>query len=153
MTEAGGSNFFVLWENKTTGRKEMITAPLGDGVILEGVTRASVLQLARSGRLGKDIDVIERRFTMHELLRAQKEGRLIEAFGAGTAFFIAPVQDIHFRGTDLVLPLGVEGEKESGHQGYEFAMAVKGLLKDIMYGRMGHEWGVVVEEQRDVIFE
>lgn len=151
VTEAGGSNFFVLWDNKTTGRRELITAPLGDGVILEGVTRASVLDLVRSGRVGTDVDVTERKFTMQELLKAQTEGRLIEAFGAGTAFFIAPIQDIHFRGVDLVLPLGREGK--DGKKGNEFALTVKNLLKDIMYGRLGHEWGVVVEEERERTYD
>ncbi|KIW91432.1 uncharacterized protein Z519_08328 [Cladophialophora bantiana CBS 173.52] len=157
VTEAGGSNFFVLWHNRDTGRKELVTAPLGDGVILEGVTRASVLELVRSGVVGDgDVDVIERNFTMHELLDAQKEGRLLEAFGAGTAFFIAPVQDIHFRGMDLVLPLGLgqdeeneNGAKTNGAGAAGFALAVKKALKDIMYGRLEHEWGVVVEEEKE----
>ncbi|EXJ58647.1 branched-chain amino acid aminotransferase [Cladophialophora yegresii CBS 114405] len=149
VTEAGGSNFFVLWKDKTTGRKEMVTAPLGDGVILEGVTRASVLDLVRSGRLGEDVDVTERRFTMQEVIEAQTEGRLIEAFGAGTAFFIAPVQDIHFRGLDLVLPLG----QTEGKQGDEFAMKVKRALKDIMYGQLEDDWGVVVEETRERTYD
>ena len=146
VTEAGGSNFFVLWRNKSTGRKELVTAPLGDGVILEGVTRASVLDLVKSGKMG-DVDVMERKFTMQEVVDANEEGRLIEAFGAGTAFFIAPVVDVHFRGVDVVLPLGMEGGD------CEFAMAVKKGLKDIMYGRASHEWGVVVEESRETIYE
>ena len=151
VTEAGGSNFFVLWNNRTTGRRELITAPLGDGVILEGVTRASVLDLVRSGALG-DVDVTERKFTCQEILEADKEGRLIEAFGAGTAFFVAPVQDLYFRGTDVVLPLGMEGRGD-GVRGDEFAMRVKDLLKDVMYGRWSHEWGVVVEETREELYD
>jgi branched-chain amino acid aminotransferase len=150
VTEAGGSNLFVLLKNKSTGRKELITAPLGDGVILEGVTRASVLELAMSGCLGQDIDVIERQFTMRELIDAVDQGLLLEAFGSGTAFFIAPVQDIHFRGLDLVLPLGVEGCGGEETKGQEFAMSVKGMLKDIMYGRMDHKWGVVIEETSEL---
>ncbi|KAK5053704.1 hypothetical protein LTR84_001665 [Exophiala bonariae] len=138
VTEAGGMNFFVLLKNQNTGRRELITAPLGDGVILEGVTRASVLDLVRDSR--PEVDIVERRFTMQELLEANEEGRLIEAFGAGTAFFISPVADIHFRGMDVVLPLG----KAEGHG--EFAMAVKKDLKDIMYGALSHEWGVVIDE-------
>jgi len=55
-------------------------------------------------------------------------------------FFISPVADIHFRGVDVVLPLGkAEGQGE-------FAMGVKKDLKDIMYGSLSHEWGVVVDE-------
>lgn len=139
VTEAGGSNFFVLWTN-SQGKKELVTAPLGDGVILEGVTRASVLDLIRNTR--PDIEVVERKFTMHELVQADAEGRLHEAFGAGTAFFIAPCADIHFRGHDLTLPLGKGVDAE-------FAMSVKSALKDVMYGRVQHEWGVVVEENKD----
>jgi len=90
---------------------------------------------------------------MHELIDAQREGRLLEAFGAGTAFFIAPVQDIHFRGTDLVLPLGQAEQDAANPKGAAFAMAVKKALKDIMYGRNEHEWGVVVEEEKGAAFE
>ncbi|KIX04708.1 uncharacterized protein Z518_05578 [Rhinocladiella mackenziei CBS 650.93] len=138
VTEAGGSNFFVLWQN-AAGRKELVTAPLDDGVILEGVTRASVLDLVRSTR--PDIDVVERKFTMHELVQADREGRLIEAFGAGTAFFIASCADIHFRGVDITLPLakGVHAE---------LALGVKQTLKDVMYGRVQSEWGVIVDEEK-----
>jgi branched-chain amino acid aminotransferase len=138
VTEAGGSNFFVLWINEQ-GRKELVTAPLGDGVILEGVTRASVLDLVRRSR--PDVDVVERKFTMDEIIRAESEGRLLEGFGAGTAFFIAPCADIHFRGRDVVFPLGKGGDAE-------FAMGIKNDLKDVMYGRVQHEWGVVVPEEK-----
>ncbi|KAL2421819.1 Branched-chain-amino-acid aminotransferase, cytosolic [Exophiala dermatitidis] len=154
VTEAGGSNFFVLMkapleaEAQSQGscgggqqRLQLVTAPLSDGVILEGVTRASVLDLVRNTR--PDIEVVERTFTMYELLEADREGRLLEAFGAGTAFFIAPCSDIHFRGVDLVLPLGKGVEAE-------FALGIKNALKDIMYGRVSHEWGVVVEEEKEV---
>lgn len=78
---------------------------------------------------------------MQELIQANAEGRLLEAFGAGTAFFIAPCADIHFRGLDLVLPLGKGGDAE-------FAMGIKSALKDVMYGKVQHEWGVVIDEQR-----
>jgi branched-chain amino acid aminotransferase len=143
VTEAGGSNFFVLWVNEA-GRRELVTAPLGDGTILEGVTRASVLDLVRS-RTGKEaVQVVERKFTMDELVRAAEEGRLLEGFGSGTAFFIAPVSDVHFRGLDLAFPLGKEGGEGKGS---DFAMGIKNQLKGIMYGRVQHEWGVVVEER------
>ena len=72
VTEAGASNFFVVWRNKETGRLELVTAPLGERIILEGVTRASVLDLARQ-RLSKSfgdleaLDVVEKRFTMSTL--------------------------------------------------------------------------------------
>ena len=139
VTEAGGSNFFVLWKTPEGGL-ELVTAPLGDGTILEGVTRASVLDLARQRLSG--VKVVERRFTMDELVKANDEARLIECFGCGTAFFVAPISDIHFRGKDVQLPLATG----SGDEGKETAMMIKNWLKDIMYGRTEHEWGVVVEE-------
>jgi branched-chain amino acid aminotransferase len=83
-TEAGASNFFVLWKNKDTGRTELVTAPLGDKIILDGVTRRSVLQLVRE-RCADEIDVVERKYTIDEVLEADAEGRLVESFASGTA--------------------------------------------------------------------
>lgn len=84
VTEAGASNFFVLMKNATTGRPELITPPLDDGIILAGVTRQSVLDLART-RLLDQLDVVEAKFTMYDLQAAWKEGRILEAFVSGTA--------------------------------------------------------------------
>lgn len=139
MTEAGASNFFVVWKNAQTGRKELVTAPL-ERIILEGVTRASVIDLARE-RLGDELDVVEERFTMSAIVAAHDEGRLVEAFAAGTAFFIAAVGGIHFRGRDLVVP--TEG---SFGDGGSYTGVIRGWLSDIMYGNVEHEWGVVVDE-------
>lgn len=93
-TEAGASNFFVLWRasERDGGGVQLVTAPLADGLILDGVTRRSVLELARerlrgSGDYGSDeaVDVIERKYTIDEVMRAGEEGRLLECFAAGTA--------------------------------------------------------------------
>ena len=144
VTEAGASNFFVVWRNKETGRLELVTAPLEERIILEGVTRASVLQLAKE-RLEKSlegveaVDVVERRFVMDDILAAYKENRLVEAFAAGTAFFIAPIGLIHFRGKEVHVPM------EEGESG-TYTRIVKQWLVDIMYGNESHEWGVVVDE-------
>lgn len=89
VTEAGASNFFVVWRTRE-GRTQLVTAPLGDKVILDGVTRRSVLDLAAE-RLTtgweelQALEIEERKFTMTELEEAIEEGRLIEAFAAGTA--------------------------------------------------------------------
>ncbi|KAF2086147.1 putative branched-chain-amino-acid aminotransferase [Saccharata proteae CBS 121410] len=152
VTEAGGSNFFVVWREKGSGRLQLVTAPLTDGIILDGVTRRSVLVLARE-RLpsgwkpdGDDedalepIEVVERKFTMFELMEASEEGRLVEAFSAGTAFFIAPVSRIHFRGKEVSVPLA------TGDSG-RYARVIKTWLRNIQYGKEKHEWGVVLEEE------
>ena len=83
VTEAGASHFFVVWRTRG-GESQLVTAPLDDKIILDGVTRRSVLQLARE-RLAGDVEIVERRYTMREIENAAEEGRLLEAFTAGTA--------------------------------------------------------------------
>lgn len=85
-TEAGASNFFVVWRAKEAegGRLQLVTAPLDDKLILDGVTRRSVVELARE-RLQEEVEVVERKYTIDEVIEADREGRLIEAFAAGTA--------------------------------------------------------------------
>lgn len=89
VTEAGASNFFVVWR-ASGGEIQLVTAPLNDRIILDGVTRRSVLDLAKdrlsASREGlQGLSVVERKFTMREVEEAIEEGRLIEAFVAGTA--------------------------------------------------------------------
>jgi branched-chain amino acid aminotransferase len=92
VTEAGASNFFVVWRCKGTGKVQLVTAPLDDKIILDGVTRRSVLELA-SDRLTRNsirgdiepLEVVERKFTMFELAEAASENRLLETFAVGTA--------------------------------------------------------------------
>lgn len=82
-TEAGASNFFIIWKRKD-GKKEIITAPLDDKLILDGVTRRSCLDVIRQ-RMGGEIEVTERKYTIDELVEADAEGRILESFAAGTA--------------------------------------------------------------------
>jgi len=75
VTEAGASNFFVVWKTKE-GKLELITAPLDSKIILDGITRRSVVELARE-RLVKgskyltsdvqSIDVVERVYSMFSI--------------------------------------------------------------------------------------
>ena len=63
---------------------QLVIAPLDDKIILDGVTRRSILHLAREG-LGRDVEIVEKRCGMSEVKDAAEEGRLFEAFTAGTA--------------------------------------------------------------------
>lgn len=95
VTEAGASNFFVVWRRKGGEGVELVTASLEMGVVLDGVTRRSVLDTARerlsqehneASSIGLDpLEVVERPFTMDEVAEAHAEGRLVEAFVSGTA--------------------------------------------------------------------
>ncbi|ROV93742.1 hypothetical protein VSDG_06967 [Cytospora chrysosperma] len=139
-TEAGASNFFVVWRPRDAGaRPQLVTAPLDDGLILDGVTRRSILQLARE-RLGDELDVVERRYTIDEVLEAEREGRLVESFATGTAYFVTPVSLVHHRGKEVSFDMG------SG-EGGKYTLALKKWMKDIMYGGEDHPWGVVVPEK------
>ena len=89
VTEAGASNFFLVWRT-IEGKLQLLTPPLGDKIILEGITRASVLELARerlTGAWGKiePLEILERKFIMAEVVAAIEGNRLVEAFAAGTA--------------------------------------------------------------------
>jgi len=77
----------------------LVTAPKGD-TILDGVTRKSVIQIAKDW----GIDVQERQLSVKELVNGILDGSVTEAFGAGTAAVIAPIQTIGFDGVDYQLP-------------------------------------------------
>jgi branched-chain amino acid aminotransferase len=77
VQETGAANFFVL-HNGT-----LITKTL-DGSILPGITRDSIIQLAK----GQGFDVQERDFTVDELIQWLPDS---EAFLSGTAAVISPV--------------------------------------------------------------
>src|SRR5271154_6253013 len=94
LTEVGTMNLFVAWTNED-GVKELVTAPL-DGTILDGVTRDSVLDLARERLASEGWNTLEQKITMPQVRQAAKEGRLHEVFGAGTAAIVAPVKTIHY---------------------------------------------------------
>lgn len=124
VTEVGTMNFFAAVKDKETGRKTLMTAPL-DGTILEGVIRDSVLDLARERLIPEGWDVQERRFTMNELTSAANEGRLLEAFGTGTAAIVSPVRRISWN--DTVIECGLKENEEAG----EIAKRMKDWVEGI----------------------
>ena len=135
MTEAGTMNFFVCLREKGTGKKMMWTAPL-DGTILEGVIRESVLELAREKLEPEGWVVQEKNYTMRDLAEAADEGRLIEAFGTGTAAVVSPVRKINWRGRDV--DCGLKAGEEVG----EVTNRMKGWIEGIQYGDVEHRWSV-----------
>jgi branched-chain amino acid aminotransferase len=84
--------FFVL--NNT-----LVTPPLSDS-ILDGITRDSLLQLARDMKIPTE----ERPISLSELEEAFDKGTIQEAFGAGTAAVVSPIEIINIRGRDRQLP-------------------------------------------------
>jgi len=133
VTEVGTMNLFTAIKNKETGQNELLTAPL-DGTILEGVTRDSILSLARERLVPEGWKVVERKYTMQEIASAADEGRLLEIFGAGTAAVVSPVRKISWKGrmVDCGLPEG----KEAG----PVAERMLDWINRIQYGIEEHPW-------------
>jgi len=93
LEESGTMNLMIVIDDV------LITPPVGD-TILAGITRDSVLTLARDWKM----KVQERKISIDEVLDAHKRGTLEEAFGTGTAATIAHISTIGFEGKDYVLP-------------------------------------------------
>lgn len=92
VEEVGAMNMMFVIDGK------LVTAPIG-GSILPGITRKSVLHLARE----KGMVVEERPISVEELFTAYEEGRLTEAFGTGTAAVISPVGLLEYKGQEIHL--------------------------------------------------
>lgn len=139
VTEVGTMNLAVLWADKN-GDLELVTPPLDDGTILPGVTRDSILHLVRE--LRPDIKVSEKWFSITEMIDAIDQGRLIEAFGMGTACVVAPIEGFYYKGSDYAIPLSEDPSKKSGDLTY----FLSNELMDIQYGiKDGPEgWSVVI---------
>lgn len=136
ITEVGTMNFFAVLKNDA-GEKELVTPPL-DGTILPGVTRDSILQLARDWR---EFKVSERNITIGELTRAINSGRLLEAFGAGTAAVVSPIRNVHYENKDYAVP--IDASIGAGPITKRFWDSITG----IQYGKLPdkHGWSVVID--------
>jgi len=99
VEEVGTSNIFFLIDD------ELITPPLG-GTILPGVTRDSVLALARHWGL----NISERNISIDEVIEGCRTGSLKEMFATGTAAIISPVGEIGYKENDFRVAEGKTGE-------------------------------------------
>ena len=126
IEESGMMNAMFVMDGK------LVTPPLSDS-ILDGVTRDSLLTLAND--LGYKTE--ERPVSIAELEKAFKEKTITEAFGAGTAAVVAPIQTIHINGIDYSLPAYSE---DSLHN------KLKNQLELIRTGQVAdvHEWNCIV---------
>jgi branched-chain amino acid aminotransferase len=114
---------------------ELVTPPLG-GSILPGITRDSVLTLAKHW----NIPVAERPITIDEVVIAHKDGSLQEIFGSGTAAVISPVSQLAWH--DKVLTVG------DGKVG-PIAQRFYDAITDIQYGRTEDPFGWIVPVEEE----
>jgi branched-chain amino acid aminotransferase len=123
VEELGGMNVYVV-----TNDHELITPEL-TGSILEGVTRDSILTLAKEFGLTP----VERRLGVQELLDGIGSGQVTELFACGTAAVITPIGELRYDGGSHVVGAGETGETTA---------ALRKNLLDIQYGRAAdsHGW-------------
>ncbi|XP_053598175.1 branched-chain-amino-acid aminotransferase, cytosolic isoform X1 [Microplitis demolitor] len=133
LTEAGTMNIFMFIINDE-GEKELITPPL-NGLILPGITRRSILNLALEWNQFK---VTEKNITMEQVCRLNSEKRILEMFGAGTACVVSPISKISFLDQNIYIP--TLDQLNPIHP-----MFLKALL-DIQYGYIpDHPWVLKID--------
>ncbi|OQR69885.1 branched-chain-amino-acid aminotransferase [Tropilaelaps mercedesae] len=137
VTEAGASNIFFLIRDED-GYLELVTPPL-NGIILPGINRQSILDLARDWN---EFKVSERELTMAELQELVKQGRLIEMFGCGTASAIAPVERIVFKDPSGVL---IDLRLPTMKQHNPLFQRIFQFFSDVQLGRQKHDWAIEIQ--------
>lgn len=98
VEEVGTTNIFFKFKD------ELATPPLG-GTILPGITRDSIITLARD--LG--VHVQERPVSIAEVLDQAQSGGLEEVFCSGTAAVISPVSALYYQGREHEIGGGQTG--------------------------------------------
>jgi branched-chain amino acid aminotransferase len=99
VEEVGTMNIFFLLE-------DTLVTPDLSGSILPGITRDSVLRLARDWGL----KVEERPIAINEVLEKAKSKALKECFGTGTAAVISPVGALYYKGENYSINGGKTGD-------------------------------------------
>ncbi len=123
LEELGGMNIFLVMDD---GR---LVTPELSGTILEGITRDSIITLAKE--LGHVVE--ERKVDVDEWRKGAADGSVVEVFACGTAAVITPIGALRWPGGEAVAGTGEPGE---------VTMKLRGALMDLQYGRVpdAHDW-------------
>jgi len=123
VEELGGMNVFLVLKDGT------LVTPELTGSILEGVTRMSIIQLARD----RGHQVQERKITIDEWRDGIASGEVAEAFACGTAAVVTPIAALKGRGF-------IAGDEHAAAG--KLTMSLRQELTDIQSGRLPdrHGW-------------
>lgn len=106
---------------------ELVT-PILNGSILPGITRDSVLALAKSW----GIKTSERLISIDEVFETHRAGTLTEIFGSGTAAVISPVGELKYEEQTIKVGQGQAGP---------VAQRLYDTMTDMQYGRTADSMG------------
>ena len=120
LEEIGSMNMFFVYAD---GR---IATPALSGSILEGVTRASVVDLAKD--LGHTVE--ERLISADEWKDGVRSGEISEVFASGTAAVITPIGRVAWPDGDLTI-----GDHSVDHGVGPVTQSIRSALLDLQYGR------------------
>ena len=121
IEEVGSMNIFFKIDGK-------VVTPMLNGSILPGITRDSTITLCKSW----GYDVEERRISVDELLEAQKNGKLEEVFGTGTAAVISPVGKLRYVDDVMLINNGEIGP---------LSQKLYDTMTGIQYGKLEDKFG------------
>ncbi|WP_345264902.1 branched-chain amino acid aminotransferase [Nocardioides nanhaiensis] len=119
IEELGGMNLYFVFDDGT------IATP-ATGTILEGITRASIIELA--GKLGHQVE--ERRVSIDEWREGVTSGRITEIFACGTAAVVTPVGSLKSAAGEVPAPASTD-----------LTMRLRQALVDIQFGRAEDTFG------------
>jgi len=125
LEEVGSMNIFFVIDDE-------IVTPALNGSILPGITRDSVIRLAKHW----NDKVSEKKISIDTLMQAHADGKLQEVFGSGTAAVISPVGEIKYG--DQVISI-------SGGEVGPVALKYYNAITDIQYGKTEDPLGWVVQ--------
>lgn len=139
LTEVGTMNIFVVFRRADLSGYELATPRLS-GTILPGITRDSVLTLAREKLHPAKWSINERDIPMAEIAAASEKGLLAGVFGTGTAAVVTPVRSIAWNNQEITCCTDNEQDACS------LAAQLKSWIEARQYGEDLHEWSICLDD-------
>lgn len=123
IEELGGMNLYFAFDDGT------LLTPALTGTILAGITRESLLALAKD----EGLNVVEGRYSLDQWREDAQSGKLLETFACGTAAVVTPVGKVCGRNGEFIIGSGGPGQ---------LTQKLKSKLVAIQRGEVAdtHDW-------------